>query len=354
MNVVFVIHDLKGNGAERVVLNLANLFKDAGASVSIVVFKKLVEFEPPDGVPIYTFNPFRVRALPRRYRGVVVAPFFDRFIRKHCGDPSLVISNLAHADRILAYSRLPNVHLLIHSVVSYEMKGIYGDRSGKELAERLHLYRKKPLLAISRGVQEDLQSMLPGHGNIKQIYNPIDLDRISVASTEPLSSDFPAGSIVHVGKFSRWKRQSFLLEAYALANIDRPLVFVGQGPLLSEVQEQALNLGVSHKVHFLGFQANPYPVISNAGLLALSSSFEGLSMVLLEALALGTPAISTDCPCGPREILPDSNLVPPNDLVAFSELLKKVSSDPTQWITPFPKQFRTEVIMDQYLNLARF
>ena len=64
--------------------------------------------------------------------GFVVAPFLDRFIRRHCGEPSLVISNLAHADRILAYSRLPNVHLLIHSVVSHEMKGIYGERSGKE------------------------------------------------------------------------------------------------------------------------------------------------------------------------------------------------------------------------------
>ena len=353
MNVVFVIHDLKGNGAERVVLNLARLFVAQKAKVSIVVLKNQIDFQVPQGVSLFSYQKGFLRSIPRALRGRIVSPFLDRFIRKKCGVPSLVISNLAPADRLMAYSRLPNVRILIHSVVSEEMVGVHGGRSHKELQERLNLYRRKPLLAISEGVKEDLCGLLPGKNDIHHIYNPVDVESVKEAAQAPLPKNCPEKYIVHVGKFNSWKRQSFLLSAYAAADIELPLVFVGVGTHLHAVRKQACELAIDHKVYFVGFQSNPYPIIANASLLVLSSTFEGLSMVLLEALALGTPAVSTNCPCGPKEILPKSHLTPVQDLDALTQLLKVVCKDPSKWVVDLPEKFRSEVIMKQYLDIAR-
>ena len=353
MNVVFVIHDLKGNGAERVVLNLARLFVVQKAKVSIVVLKDQIDFPVPSGVSIFTFQKRLVRSIPRSLRGRIVSPFLDRFIIKRCGVPSLVISNLAPADRLMAFSDLPNVRLLIHSVVSEEMVRVHSDRSNKELEERLSLYRRKPLLAISEGVKQDLTELLPGKSDIRHIYNPVDTERVKEAAKALRPKNCPEKYILHVGKFDSWKLQSFLLSAYAAADIELPLVFVGEGKLLNEVQDQVRDLGIKHKVHFLGFQSNPYPIIANASLLTLSSTFEGLSMVLLEALVLGTPAISTNCPCGPKEILPKSHLTPVHDLDALTQLLKHVCKDPSKWVVDLPEKFQSEAIMNQYLEIAR-
>jgi glycosyltransferase involved in cell wall biosynthesis len=111
-----------------------------------------------------------------------------------------------------------------------------------------------------------------------------------------------------VGRFVAQKRIDRLIQAFAAAvhrGLDANLILLGQGPLQHKLQRLADELGIKSRVFFAGFQPNPYPYIKAASALVMSSDYEGFGMVLLEAMALGTPVISTDCPSGPREILQD-------------------------------------------------
>ena len=83
------------------------------------------------------------------------------------------------------------------------------------------------MLAISEGVKQDLSELLPGKNDIQHIYNPVDVDSVKDAAEDPLPKICPEKYIVHVGKFNSWKRQSFLLNAYAAADIELPLVLLG-------------------------------------------------------------------------------------------------------------------------------
>jgi glycosyltransferase involved in cell wall biosynthesis len=90
-------------------------------------------------------------------------------------------------------------------------------------------------------------------------------------------------------------------------------------------------LGLTEAVDLPGHLENPYPFFAAASVYALSSRWEGLPTVLLEALALGLPIVATDCPSGPREILADGaygRLVPPGDPAALAEALQRTLKDP--------------------------
>ena len=124
-NIVLVINDLKGNGAERIVITLASGFTEAGHKASIVCFKNHIELPIPSNIPVHIFSERYFRWIPRSIRGRMTAPFLDRFIRKKIGLPDLLLSNLMPSDRILGYSRLTNVFFVIHNTVQLEVKNYY-------------------------------------------------------------------------------------------------------------------------------------------------------------------------------------------------------------------------------------
>lgn len=108
------------------------------------------------------------------------------------------------------------------------------------------------------------------------------------------------------------------------------LVIVGNGAYREELQTLALELGIHGRVHFAGHQDNPYPIMARASLLVLSSKYEGMPMVLLEALAIGKAIVATDCPTGPREILDGDKagaLVPVGDVSAMADAMEQLLTD---------------------------
>jgi glycosyltransferase involved in cell wall biosynthesis len=124
-----------------------------------------------------------------------------------------------------------------------------------------------------------------------------------------------------------------LLRAFAKLRSARPcrLVIVGRGRQREALLSLAHHLGVAEDVDLLGFLDNPYPYMRKADLFALTSKCEGLPVVLIEALALGTPAVATDCPSGPREILRDGRygpLVAVGDVEALAEQLMATLDHP--------------------------
>ena len=344
--VVFVIPDLKGNGAERVVITLAKGMRSLGHSVQIICFKADFEFDT-DRLAVNVFPMQRWRWLPRRIRGYLVSLLLDRFIvRVSGGIPDLVLSNLLPCDRILSKSALPNVHLVLHNTLSLDQ----GDaKTNKEIG----LYQEKPVVCVSNGVRSDFLRMLPKcAARSITIYNPVAREWLIRLASEPFPPSLllPKAYIVHVGKFKSEKRHDLLLKAFANADTFSDLVLLGQGPLMGEAKKLAKALGIGRRVHFLGFHANPFPIVKNAALLTLCSDFEGLGMVLLEAIALGVPVISTDCQSGPNEILMAHQLTPVGDVNSLTRQLSV--ADFTVFKLPLAEKFELSYALTRYLSLA--
>lgn len=162
-----------------------------------------------------------------------------------------------------------------------------------------------------------------------------DFSRIErLAKESPIDWPGTGARILTAGRLSTQKGQNILIEAVSRLVQDRrrdiSLVIIGQGPLEAELRAQAARLQIADRVHFAGFQANPFPYFQAADLFVLPSLWEGLPNTLIEALALGVPSIAADCPTGPREILEDGRygtLVPVGDAAALAEAIDRAIAD---------------------------
>jgi glycosyltransferase involved in cell wall biosynthesis len=176
------------------------------------------------------------------------------------------------------------------------------------------------VIALSRGVAQDLATCVPAAaGKISVVYNAGMDERLLDLARAPLDLPRPSGPLlVTCGRLTRQKDQATLLSAFAELRSEAPpeLWILGEGEERAELQRLARELGVSSRVTFLGFKSNPYPFMAAADVFVLSSRWEGFANVVVEALACGTPVVSTDCPYGPAEILADGEfgrLVPVGD-----------------------------------------
>ena len=190
-------------------------------------------------------------------------------------------------------------------------------------------------LGVSVGVINDIVNLsgLPKK-MFKLVYNPVPIfkepSKKLINHAEQLWSCPSGARIITVGSFKSQKNHSLLLKAFAKLNItDAKLMFVGEGkgrePLSLLVEE----LGLADKIIFAGVQTDTTPFYLTADLFVLSSNYEGFGNVIVEALACGTPIVSTDCPSGPSEILKKGQfgkLVPVNDInalaIAISQQIK--------------------------------
>jgi glycosyltransferase involved in cell wall biosynthesis len=143
---------------------------------------------------------------------------------------------------------------------------------------------------------------------VSVIHNPIDLDLLNkMAAAEGKVALPPRPCIVAMGRMVPQKDFSTLINAYALiaGEVPHDLLILGEGPLRESLVAQAAQLGLADRIRMPGYLDNPYPLVRHADLFVLSSVHEAFGNVLVEALALGVPVASTNCPGGPREILAD-------------------------------------------------
>lgn len=142
--------------------------------------------------------------------------------------------------------------------------------------------------------------------------------------------------IVSVARLDEGQKDHRTLIAAYARSCDRgavaeDLVIVGDGPDRHVLEAAALESGHGARIHFVGYVRNPLPIVAAARALVLSTRYEGLGMVLIEALTLGIPVISSDCPTGPREVLDEGRagvLVPCGDVDALTDALHRITRDP--------------------------
>lgn len=192
------------------------------------------------------------------------------------------------------------------------------------------------VICASEGVKESILDVVNVKDKIKVIYYPVAADKIQGLSREPvdhpwfLHSEIPV--VLAAGRLINQKDFPTLLRAFKLVIQVKParLVILGEGKDRGKLEKLVENLGISEHVEFLGFQRNPFKYMSKASVFVLSSLHEGFGNVLVEAMACGTPVISTDCKSGPGEIIENDKsgiLVPVGDYRSLSKAIIKVLSD---------------------------
>jgi glycosyltransferase involved in cell wall biosynthesis len=253
--------------------------------------------------------------------------------------PAVVVGVLRHANLLsLGAARLsqrrPPVVVVEQSAFS---RGIASSRLGW-LKKNLHrwLYPSAAAaIVVSRGIRTDLQDQLAlGSLPVEIIPNPCDHERLlSLALEEPdRPVDWSRPTIVAIGRLEPVKGFDLLLNAFAKVRSapSCQLLVLGEGSLAAELLERARRLGISDRVHFLGFCANPFAYLARARAMVSSSIAEAFGNVLVEAMACGTPVVSTACPHGPHEILQGGAcglLVPAGNPVALGQAIERILVD---------------------------
>jgi glycosyltransferase involved in cell wall biosynthesis len=332
-SLAIYLPDLSGGGAERLHLRLAPLFMKAGYDVTFLLDREGGELMPyvPEGCRIVVLNAKRqISALPKLVKYLSSNP------------PDFFIANMEHMNVMAVLARLiarakTKIIVTQHNAFSEQIK-----RRSWKFRVLPTLYRRilplaDAIVTVSAGVADDLAAVSGlRRETMTVIYNGV------VASDFQTRADEPAGHrwfsettpvIVGMGRFVPQKDFPTLIDGFAAVadRTDARLLILGDGPLRAEMENQIAAHGLGDRIEMPGFVENPLPYLKNAALFVLSSRFEGFGNVVAEALACGTPVVSTDCPHGPAEILEHGRyggLVPVSDAAALGQALLHALAEP--------------------------
>ncbi|MGL5458220.1 MAG: glycosyltransferase, partial [Cetobacterium sp.] len=178
------------------------------------------------------------------------------------------------------------------------------------ILEKLHIYKKMDIvkniydeyIVLTEGAKKELLDIGMSKNKIKKIYNIIPIDDILIRAEEKFEKkdDY----FVMIGRIVNDSKDYLtVIEAFASSEIKEKLYIIGDGPYRKQLEAKIKEFNLESKVRLLGSKRNPYPILKNSKGLILSSKYEGLSNVILEALVLEKPVIATNCPYGPKEII---------------------------------------------------
>jgi glycosyltransferase involved in cell wall biosynthesis len=220
------------------------------------------------------------------------------------------------------------------------------------------------IIAVSKGVAAELLEIDARlEPRMRIINTPVVSEHMLQQAKEPNEHPwFHEGQppvILAAGRLVTHKGFLTLLEAFQRVRSSRAarLLIIGEGRDRSVFEDKVRALQLEDDVSFPGFQTNPFAFISRAAVFVLSSEYEGLPNVLIQALALGTPVVSTDCKSGPRQILEDGRLgalVPVGDVAAMAQAIEQALTLPRQESNKahMLERFGVSRATDAYLQVA--
>ncbi len=280
----------------------------------------------------------------RAHRVLFALPGLAAWLRRR--KPSVLLAAMDHANLIAIWARLlaggrPPVRLAVsvrsQLSVAAAHEPSWRGRTLPWLARRFYPWADD-IIAVSEGVADDLADCLGiGRARITVIPNPVVSDDLDALASAPVEHPWLAPGqppvLLAAGRLTRQKDFPTLLRAFArlVLRRDLRLMILGDGPDRAALAAEIEALGLGARVALLGFQANPFRYMARARLFVLSSAWEGLPGVLIQAMACGSPVVSTDCPSGPREVLEDGRfgpLVPVGDPAALAAAIAQTLDEP--------------------------
>ena len=360
VRVALLIPDLKGGGAERVVVNLANGFASRGLRTDVVVMSAV-------GVFVSALSPqtrlvdLGVSSMPR------LLPPLVRYLRRERPAalvahmwPLTILAPLAKRLARVATRIIPVEHVVLSKseITAFPNRYWFLRRTVRAIFPWAD-----SVVTVSRGVADDLAEItgLPRR-SITTIYNPIvgsmpipDADQRGGVAAAWASAQV---RVLNIGALKLQKDQETLLRAFAILRqrVDARLLILGEGDRRPRLETLARELGIDKSVDMPGFVPDPSNYLRSATMFVLSSAWEGFGNVIVEALEAGTPVVSTDCRSGPGEILADGKfgrLTPVGDPQALAAAMAAVlaESPDTQALRRRAQDFSVDRSVDQYLAL---
>lgn len=343
-------------------VTLANAFADRGYAVDLVLALG-------EGPYLQSVGP-KVCVVDLRAGRVLKALLpLIRYMRRE--KPVAMLSVMTHANVIAILARLlarVKTRLVVseRTTMSVEASRARGFTERSIFAVVPVLYRSADCVtAVSRDCAVDLQHFFGFQAHpVEFIYNPFELELIRKRAEETVSHPwFEPGQppvVLAIGRLNQAKDYPTLIRAFSKlrANRDVRLMILGEGELRIDLEGIVAECGLgAEQVQLPGFVSNPFAYLARCAVFALSSHYEGLPGALIEAMACGTPVVSTDCPSGPREILEDGrwgSLVPVGDEDALAEAIDTVLSTPQASLPDVrgrAEDFGLPQAVDKYLNV---
>jgi glycosyltransferase involved in cell wall biosynthesis len=310
--IALIINSLTRGGAETVLMDLANQFCKQ-YEVHIILMEHVIKFDiaanikvhvldkqnkSPLWLPITIANNARQTAKYLQANNILHSiSFLER-------------SNFTNAKVKQYYPQLKNI-ITVNTALSqwytkYSLHGILG-----RFLVRKYYKKASSVICCSAYVKNEMATVfkLPEQ-KLVRIYNGIDIQKIKKLQAEPTTQAVQGYQFIHVGSFTPVKNHHVLLDAFALflsTKRHATLTLIGKGPLSEEIKNKISSSELlKSNVIFKGYVENQYNLMAAADCFVLSSNFEGLPTVILEAFACNINVISTDCISGPRELLLDN------------------------------------------------
>jgi len=327
--IAVYLPELTPGGAQRVTVDLVDGLADRGHAVDLLCSYPGGQLRPEVDDPVRIVD-FDTPVVPGA--GIAASvPQIVAYLRRE--RPRVLFSAMTYANVVaVAAARLS---LSGTPVVPIEHTTVGMERGGKrDLTTRLAYWAygaADRVVAVSEGVAESVRERTrAAPEDVVVLHNPVPVDEIRERATGSVDvswlEDSDRDVVLWVGRLAPEKDLPTLVRAFDRLHAERPdtrLVLAGTGPERETVESLVADLELDDAVAFPGY-VDPAPYMARAAVFALSSTYEGLPTVIVEALACGCPVVSTDCPSGPREILADGEfgrLVPVGDDAALADAL---------------------------------
>jgi len=342
MKIALVVKEIEGGGIQKSYLTLFYSFLKYNYKAYLFVLVKPPTMIITDPNIIFLDGKIEFQKGINLYKWIKKIDNFD-----------LAIIN---AEYMKKYLPIPHhkIFLTVHVMWSHRL-----NRGVSRLFKLLKLkyrYHNENIIAVSNGIKDDLLNTIKVKPkSIQVIADSYDIEEINSLANEPIDISKPF--LVAIGSLLDIKRYDLIIKSFALlSKSNLELVIVGSGRAKRDIEKIIKEYRLEEKVHLVGFDSNPYKYIQKAEILLLASDSEGFSRVIIEALILNRPIVSTNCsPIFKEDFFPKELLefiVPIGDIEGFKEVIVKALKNYPIVTNDFYLSFSDKNIIEKYVKLV--